>query len=204
MSHFLDLLQNLFFHVRMSADLLPCSHDASLFGAFCQLFLVGNHKADHVVLFTARINVKNEVGKGLRKGSLVSGFSVETLKYFHVLKLSLKLKCWKKLKLSLSCKAGSISSSKSAQRKFRFSSSTKRSWSISWCYGVCIQLKCKSWENTEKMTKMGLCGGRSGTENTDSILHSDLTYRFVDYHFEAASSALRLSQSCFFGARTYC
>lgn len=59
-SDLLDLLQNLSLHIRVSADLLPCSHDASLFGQFCQLFLVGNHEADHVVLFTARTNIRNK------------------------------------------------------------------------------------------------------------------------------------------------
>lgn len=66
LSDFLDLLQNVSFHVRVGADLLPCSNNASLFGQFCQLFLVGNYKADHVVLFTAE-KKENNVGKWLRK-----------------------------------------------------------------------------------------------------------------------------------------
>lgn len=48
----LDLLQDLFFHLRVSADVLPGGHDASLLGQLCQLLLVRNHEADHIVLFT--------------------------------------------------------------------------------------------------------------------------------------------------------
>lgn len=59
----LDLLQNFSFHVGVSADLFPCSHYASLFGQFCQLFLVGHHKADHIVLVTVRMNIRNKVDR---------------------------------------------------------------------------------------------------------------------------------------------
>lgn len=66
-SDFLDLLQNLSFHVGVSAELLPCSHNASLFGQFCHTLLVGDYKADHVVLIAARMKIRNKVDKRLRR-----------------------------------------------------------------------------------------------------------------------------------------
>lgn len=56
-----DLPQNFFFHFRMVADFLPLSPDAPLLGQLRQLFLVRNHKADHVVLLTAGTNGRNRV-----------------------------------------------------------------------------------------------------------------------------------------------
>ena len=90
-SDLLDLPQNLSFHVGVSAELLPCCHDASLFGQFCQLFLVGNHEADHIVLFTAMINIRNKVGQKSKRGKkatrrILCGPTVNTLKpirFFH-------------------------------------------------------------------------------------------------------------------------
>lgn len=61
----LDRLQDLAFHFRISADLLPCPLYAPLFGQFCELFLIGNHEADHIVLITARAHNLKQTNKSL-------------------------------------------------------------------------------------------------------------------------------------------
>lgn len=47
-----DSFQHLLLHSRVVADLFPGAHNTILIGPFCQLLLIGYHKADHVALFT--------------------------------------------------------------------------------------------------------------------------------------------------------